>query len=699
MPIIIIAIAIFTIALGAVVAWANPERLLNRAFCTAAIIQAIWLGCVYAMILAGSRGNLDEVAFWLRLNAAFSAFFPLTLWLTKELVSVPKDHKRLLMNCIPWILAGVLLASLAYTPSFVFRGTNPQRYERGPGYYLYELLALTIYCILVTETFRKMRSLSGMRRIETQFLAMNLVIAGLIGTLLTAVGTYLDSSALKRLSIAAFFCAYAASAWAISTHRIFEFRQVFTSISQRISVIIISGVGVASATWFLDIFLPQYIALFISTLFFGALAFLLDRKSREWLDLNRMRHFARFRQTFIEVAKREASPDELCLRFSTLLSAEHGTLHAMLLIDKGVGVPESALEISKSRLGYSALCQMGWATPESLERRRPDPALADLQDFLSENNLGVIVTSPHGSESPALVVALGRKPNDWPFTYPEVQRLQNIAELMDSILARSRLAMQAAMQVKLEHMAMMSRGLAHDLSNLITPISSFLICTDGRFPVGTTEAEVHFAARRSIRVMGEYVREALFFSERLSPNFERVDPGALFRAVQDLTTAQATEQGVGISISSDYHDTFQGDTILLHRTLVNLVNNALDASKTGQVIELSATAGPLGRVLIKVSDCGSGVPPENIARIFDPYFTTKQFGAEVRGFGLGLTICQKIVHLHHGTISVSSRPNRGTTFTIDLPISPAPNGTRMTQTRVAPQPREIAIARPQPILT
>ena len=129
------------------------------------------------------------------------------------------------------------------------------------------------------------------------------------------------------------------------------------------------------------------------------------------------------------------------------------------------------------------------------------------------------------------------------------------------------------------------------------------------------------------------------------------------------------------------------------------MNNALDASKTGQVIELSATAGPLGRVLIKVSDCGSGVPPENIARIFDPYFTTKQFGAEVRGFGLGLTICQKIVHLHHGTISVSSRPNRGTTFTIDLPISPAPNGTRMTQTRVAPQPREIAIARPQPILT
>jgi signal transduction histidine kinase len=699
MPTLILFVGIVSIAISSIVLWANPRRWLHQTFFIGTLLQALWLICVAAVILAGDRSDLVGVEFWLRLNAAISAFFPLGIWLVKESISNSHRKKLSLKKFLPWITIGVVLSSFSYSRSFLHIAPTGERLERGYGYYLYQAVAIPAYLFLVIDVLNKTRRLAGIRRIEMQFLALHLGIAAIAVTLLNTAGNIFGIAILKRTGPLVILFIHIASACAITAHRIFDIRQVFLSLGQRLMVLLSLSFGALGAAWFMRVESTRYAAIFIIASFFGAFGFWLDRRSRTWLDLDGERKLASARASLIGIEGQEADPDELKLKFSAFLRQENQTTHALLLSYNGDAHSSTTLTILKSRLGYSALCQMGWATPESLERRRPDPALADLQDFLFENNLGVIVTSPHGSESPALVVALGRKPNHWPFTYPEVQRLQNIAELMDSILARSRLAMQAAMQVKLEHMAMMSRGLAHDLSNLITPISSFLICTDGRFPVGTTEAEVHFAARRSIRVMGEYVREALFFSERLSPNFERVDPGALFRAVQDLTTAQATQQGVIISISSDYHDTFQGDTILLHRTLVNLVNNALDASKTGQVIELSATAGPLGRVLIKVSDCGSGVPPENIARIFDPYFTTKQFGVDVRGFGLGLTICQKIVHLHHGTISVSSRPNRGTTFTIDLPISPAPNGTRMTQTRVAPQPREIAIARPQPILT
>ena len=84
---------------------------------------------------------------------------------------------------------------------------------------------------------------------------------------------------------------------------------------------------------------------------------------------------------------------------------------------------------------------------------------------------------------------------------------------------------------------------------------------------------------------------------------------------------------------------------------------------------LSATEESPGWLRLQVTDEGCGIPAENLGRIFDPYFTTKKFGDSARGFGLGLTICQKIVQLHEGYLSVSSEPGRGTTINVDLPLT------------------------------
>lgn len=269
-----------------------------------------------------------------------------------------------------------------------------------------------------------------------------------------------------------------------------------------------------------------------------------------------------------------------------------------------------------------------------------------------------------------MVVALGQKSNDRPYTFPEVERLRNVAELMDNILSHSRLSAQAALQAKMEHLAMLSRGLAHDLKNLITPVSSFLIHTDGKFPPHTPEAEVHAAARHSVRVMTDYVREALFFAERLEPQFEPVDTPKILRAVHELTAARASSHSVVLDTSSGLRSPLVADGVLLQRMLANLVNNAIDASRPGQTVLLRAKDHGPDWVRFEVIDSGSGIPPEHLNRIFEPYFTTKEFGDTERGFGLGLTICEKIALLHGGRISVHSELNRGTTFSVDLPTSP-----------------------------
>jgi signal transduction histidine kinase len=79
---------------------------------------------------------------------------------------------------------------------------------------------------------------------------------------------------------------------------------------------------------------------------------------------------------------------------------------------------------------------------------------------------------------------------------------------------------------------------------------------------------------------------------------------------------------------------------------------------------------PAGNYLhIRVSDQGEGIAPENLQKIFDPYFSTKQRGAQ-KGMGLGLTHCRVVIREHGGTIAIESRPNAGTTVTVCLPAWP-----------------------------
>jgi signal transduction histidine kinase len=102
----------------------------------------------------------------------------------------------------------------------------------------------------------------------------------------------------------------------------------------------------------------------------------------------------------------------------------------------------------------------------------------------------------------------------------------------------------------------------------------------------------------------------------------------------------------------------------LKQVLLNLVLNAVQAMGPGGVVTIEAQA-VRDRVAIVVADTGPGIPPERLARIFDPYFTTKG-----DGLGLGLTIARRIVVAHGGSIEVDSEPGRGTRFRVWLPAAP-----------------------------
>ncbi|MBF8267958.1 MAG: sensor signal transduction histidine kinase [Dehalococcoidia bacterium] len=108
----------------------------------------------------------------------------------------------------------------------------------------------------------------------------------------------------------------------------------------------------------------------------------------------------------------------------------------------------------------------------------------------------------------------------------------------------------------------------------------------------------------------------------------------------------------------------------LRRVLLNLIANALDAMPQGGRLTIS-TQGVAGKVEVKLTDTGIGIPPENLERVFDPFFTTRPDG---EGTGLGLAASRRSVERHRGTIGVESQVGKGTTVTILLPLRSAEQG-------------------------
>ncbi|HYO72841.1 MAG TPA: ATP-binding protein [Archangium sp.] len=150
-----------------------------------------------------------------------------------------------------------------------------------------------------------------------------------------------------------------------------------------------------------------------------------------------------------------------------------------------------------------------------------------------------------------------------------------------------------------------------------------------------------------------------------------VDVEAVLRSASKMA-AHEVRQRARVVMKTEGAPLAHGNAARLCQVFLNLIINAAHAIAPGQVeqneIRLVARRAADSRVLVEVSDSGCGIPAENLERIFRPFFTTKPAGV---GSGLGLSVCQRIITMHGGDITVESQPGRGTTFRLSLPVHTA----------------------------
>ncbi|MEO8259239.1 MAG: ATP-binding protein [Acidobacteriota bacterium] len=240
--------------------------------------------------------------------------------------------------------------------------------------------------------------------------------------------------------------------------------------------------------------------------------------------------------------------------------------------------------------------------------------------------------------------------------------------LIENITDRVRLVEQLQLSEKMAAIGVLAAGVAHEVNTPLTGISSFTqMLLEHADPADPKTALLEKIERQTFRA-AKIVNGLLNLSRPGPSGTERcaVDLNAVIADVFSLLEHQLTASKIMIRRElSAAPVAVLGIEHQLQQVFLNLFLNARDAMPRGGWLSV-ATRVDGDRILAEVADTGSGIPSEHLARIYDPFFTTKTIG---RGTGLGLSITYGIVHEHDGTIGCDSAVGRGTRFMLRLPIA------------------------------
>jgi two-component system NtrC family sensor kinase len=267
------------------------------------------------------------------------------------------------------------------------------------------------------------------------------------------------------------------------------------------------------------------------------------------------------------------------------------------------------------------------------------------------------------------------------WTYPLLNsegRIYGVVNYLRDVTEQKKLEQKLIRADKLASLGILVAGVAHEINNplgIIAGYSEALLDRATDPALRNVEAFADFpeyleTINNEIFRCKDILKALLDFARPGGGTFRMIDINGLIKEVMLLVKhgAKTQKHRITLDLQSDLPETL-ADAGAMRQVLLNIIMNAFYfLDKEGEiVISTSLERRPYERdeIRIAVSDNGRGISSENLNRIFDPFFSTKEVG---EGTGLGLSICHRIVHEHEGNIDVESEPGEGTTFTITIPV-------------------------------
>jgi two-component system, NtrC family, sensor kinase len=291
---------------------------------------------------------------------------------------------------------------------------------------------------------------------------------------------------------------------------------------------------------------------------------------------------------------------------------------------------------------------------EEFSRMRQEPGVRNLYKFKLKTPTGEVRTV-----NVALAPLVTR-------TFQVIGRLI----IMDDITERIELEAQLSQADKLSSIGLLAAGVAHEVNTPLAVISSYTQMLSKQLQGDPQKSGLLEKITRQTFRASEIVNNLLNFSRTSGSEVGDVDVNKVIGDTLALLEHQFKVAKVEVENDlSPKLQPIQGNPGRLQQVFLNLFLNAKDAMPGGGKLRVATRNG--ASIRVSVSDTGSGIAPEHMPRIYDPFFTTKTSPREgqARGTGLGLSVTYGIIQEHAGKIRVESHPGEGTTFTLDFPLS------------------------------
>jgi two-component system NtrC family sensor kinase len=308
------------------------------------------------------------------------------------------------------------------------------------------------------------------------------------------------------------------------------------------------------------------------------------------------------------------------------------------------------------------------------DQRLPTPSKEIIAEILRRTNktqpedeLNCGACGYTSCQEKASAVYWGLAENEMCLPYLIDQLEENLHQLAQSHKELTEAQQQLIQSEKMASVGQLAAGVAHEVNN---PLGTILLYSHMLLEkLGVKDAqreEMEIIAKEATRCR-DIVRGLLDFARQRKLQMENIDLNQILNEVLSLVSKQSSFQKVEIHKAFDPSlPPVSGDPVQLKEVFLNIVSNAGEAMPEGGKVTVSSKFNSGGgKIEVSIHDTGHGVSPENLNKIFMPFFTTKQIG---QGTGLGLAIAYGIVKMHRGSIDVESRKGAGTTFLVKLPV-------------------------------